>query len=99
MKGIDPIKPKIENHEKEIKQNEITFIGSLIKPFKNATLYEFDTEEMELRVADVDRKVAMGYDGEVQKTNKFTRNKHCLYLWALNDKNALRKVKKALEIT
>ncbi len=94
MQDFDPIKPKIENHEKEIKQTELTFIGSLIKPFKNATLWEFHIDNQILIKADISHKIAVSEKGEPIKKQELTKNKGCVYFWALHERSARKKLKK-----
>ena len=75
------------------KKNEFHLIGSQRK-VKGHTLYAFNIVTKELMVASVERKVLLGFDGNVMYENKLTVEKNCIYLQALNEKNAKKKLLK-----
>lgn len=75
------------------KKNEFHLIGSQRK-VKGHTLYAFNTVTKEIKVAPVERKVYFGFNGNVTYKNELTVEKNCIYLQALNEKNAKKKLLK-----
>lgn len=73
------------------KKNEFHLIGSQRK-IKGHTLYAFNTVTKELQVAPMERKMFLGFDGAVIYKNKITVEKDCIYLQALNEKNARKRL-------
>lgn len=73
------------------KKNEFHLIGSQRK-VKGHTLYAFNTVTKEIKVAPVERKVFFGFNGNMTYKNELTVEKNCIYLQALNEKNARKKL-------
>lgn len=73
------------------KNNEFHLIGSQRK-VKGHTLYAFNTVTKEIKVAPVERKVFFGFNGNMTYKNELTVEKNCIYLQALNEKNARKKL-------
>ena len=73
------------------KKNEFHLIGSQRK-IKGHTLYAFNTVTKEIQVAAVERKVFLGLDGNMTYKNELTVEKDCIYLQALNEKNARKRL-------
>ena len=75
------------------KKNEFHLIGSQRK-IKGHTMFAFNTVTKEIMVASVKRNALLGFDGNVMYKNKLTVEKNCIYLQALNEKNAKKKLLK-----
>lgn len=73
------------------KKNEFHLIGSQRK-IKGHTLYAFNTVTKEIKVAPVERMFFFGFNGNVTYKNKLTVEKDCIYLQALNEKNARKRL-------
>ena len=73
------------------KKNEFHLIGSQRK-IKGHTLYAFNTVTKEIKVAPMERNMFLGYDGAVIYKNEITVEKDCIYLQALNEKNARKRL-------
>ena len=73
------------------KKNEFHLIGSQRK-VKGHTLYAFNTVTKEIKVAPVKRKVFFGFNGNMTYKNELTVEKNCIYLQALNEKNARKRL-------
>lgn len=73
------------------KKNEFHLIGSQRK-IKGHTLYAFNTVTKEIKVAPMERRMFLGYDGAVIYKNEITVEKDCIYLQALNEKNVRKRL-------
>lgn len=73
------------------KKNEFHLIGSQRK-IKGHTLYAFNTVTKEIKVAPIERMMFLGFDGAVIYKNEITVEKDCIYLQALNEKNARKRL-------
>lgn len=73
------------------KKNEFHLIGSQRK-VKGHTLYAFNTVTKEIKVAPVERKIFFGFNGNMTYKNELTVEKDCIYLQALNEKNARKRL-------
>ena len=73
------------------KKNEFHLIGSQRK-IKGHNLYAFNTMTKEIKVAPMERKMFLGYDGAVIYKNEITVEKGYIYLQALNEKNARKRL-------
>lgn len=96
MLGFDELKPKVEAHEEVNQKQEFKFIGS-VNLQKGMTLFEFNPETLLLQEVKIEKKVSIGLKGQEVRTNKANYNPKCIYLQALNLKNAKRKVLKHIE--
>lgn len=100
---MDKLEPhKKDRHEgielAEEQKQQFRFIGQAKKPFKNAKLYALDIEAREIyEVKIVKQEETAKIEGEdkysVSGSAKAQINPDHPVLWALNDKNALRKFK------
>lgn len=70
------------------KQNKLI---SNIRPRRGHTVFEYNIETNEINKAKVERIYVLAKEGSV---NKIQANKNCLYVSALNVKNAIKKLKK-----
>ena len=73
------------------KKNEFHLIGSQRK-IKGHTLFAFNTVTKEIKVAPMERKMFLGFNGNVTYKNEITVEKDCIYLQALNEKNARKRL-------
>lgn len=73
------------------KKNEFHLIGSQRK-IKGHTLFAFNTVTKEIKVAPMERKIFLGFNGNVTYKNEITVEKACIYLQALNEKNARKRL-------
>lgn len=73
------------------KKHELHLIGSQRK-IKGHTLYAFNTVTKEIKVAPVERKMFFGFNGNMTYKNELTVEKNCIYLQALNEKNARKRL-------
>lgn len=99
MKDLDQTPIKVESYEIENQKKQYTLAMSLVRPHKNMILYCYDSDNETLEEAKMDSKIAMGHYGNIVKKNTVEKsNEKLLYVFALNRKNAQRKVNKALGI-
>lgn len=87
-----PDKDKIEFVK--LVQQEYKHIGS-IKYRPSSTLWQFNTETGELKPAKVTVKVQLVWtskSGCTKKTRSVIYEDKCVYMWALNRKNAEKKI-------
>lgn len=91
-----PDKDKIE-FVKQVQQ-EYKYIGS-IKYKPGSTLWQFNTETGELKPAKVTVKMQLLWTskgGCTKKTRNVIYEDKCVYIWALNRKNAEKKILKVI---
>ena len=80
---------------KEVKKDiQKLFVGSL-KPKKGHTLFEINIKEKTIEIAEFDETPTINYLDAMQgkylaKRNKVTKKENCIYISALNKKNALK---------
>lgn len=75
------------------KKNEFHLIGQE-KRIKGHTLFCFNVATKKIKVAPIKQNIMMGLDGVVIYKNSVTIEKDCIYVQALNEKNARRKLVK-----
>ena len=75
------------------KKNEFHLIGQE-KRIKGHTLFCFNVATKKIKVAPVKQDIMMGLDGVVIYKNSVTIEKDCIYVQALNEKNARKKLVK-----
>lgn len=73
------------------KKNEFHLIGSQ-RRIPGHTLYAFNTVTKEIKIAQIERKVFFGFNGNMIYKNEITVEKDCIYLQALNKKNARKRL-------
>lgn len=73
------------------KKNEFHLIGSQ-RRIPGHTLYAFNTVTKEIKIAQIERKVFFGFNGNMIYKNEITVEKDCIYLQALNEKNARKRL-------
>lgn len=94
MKGLYPDKTVIEKHQEVDQQKEYTLAYSLKKPGKNMILWEYDTVNEVLKKADLTQSIRLNSSMKTVKDNRVETESKSLYLFALNKKNALKKLRK-----
>lgn len=90
---------KIEIVKQQQKKTEIKFSHS-IKPHKGHTLFEINTITFEIKKAIFRTKDACylkAIRGELFSKKDVIMNENCVYISALNEKNAFKKLFKELE--
>lgn len=75
------------------KKNEFHLIGQE-KRIKGHTLFCFNVATKKIKVAPIKQDIMMGLDGVVIYKNSVTIEKDCVYVQALNEKNARKKLVK-----
>lgn len=78
--------------QKQKKQQEYKLIGKR-RRIPGLNLFSYNTVTKELKLAPVEKNVALGLNGPDYKTN-IKIEKDCIYLQALNMDNARRKLMK-----
>lgn len=73
------------------KKNEFHLIGQE-KRIKGHTLFCFNVATKKIKVAPIKQDIMMGLDGVVIYKNSVTIEKDCIYVQALNEKNARKKL-------
>ena len=89
-KGKDPILKETQI------QHEYALKGS-IKHHKGHILFSYNYTTNELKRARVTQEVMVGIDSKAKHKRKTHQEKNCLYLQALNEKNAWKKINKMLQ--
>lgn len=102
MEIVNKLEQTFGNHEgvrieaEAKQQKEYHYIGSVLRR-KGLTLYEFNTETKELKKADVQRKVNVDFaTGETVYKSEVTYRQGCIYVQALNEKNARKRILKMM---
>lgn len=75
------------------KKNEFHLIGQE-KRIKGHTLFCFNVATKKIKVAPIKQDIMMGLDGVVIYKNSVTIEKDCIYVQALNEKNARKRLVK-----
>lgn len=73
------------------KKNEFHLLGSQ-RRIPGHTLYAFNTVTKEIKIAPIERKMFFGFNGNVTYKNEIVVEKDCIYLQALNKKNARKRL-------
>lgn len=75
------------------KKNEFHLVGEE-RRIKGHTLFCFNEVTKKLKVAPMNQECMLGFDGSVIYKNNVTVEKDCVYVQALNEKNAIKKLRK-----
>lgn len=86
---IDKVKEEIIIQQKQ----EYKLVGS-IRRRPGLTLFEFDFETMNIYIKKIQCEVSIGLDGKEVRKQKAVHNPNGILIWALNLKNAEKKVLK-----
>lgn len=76
------------------KQQEYHLVGQVLKRAGH-TLFEYNKKTHKVRIADIFHSAAITVYGNVQHETRCNANNECIYLQALNLKNAIRHLTKA----
>lgn len=96
MKTIVPELSRQQTQELVAQQRkEYRLLGSK-KRIPGLILFEYDVTTGELIRASLKKEVELMIDGRVMKNTRVDTRDMCLYIQALNEENALRKVKQLL---
>lgn len=75
--------------------HEFKFVGST-KKVAGHTLFSFNTETKELKKAAIQKsKTYNVFTKQPADKDKVVIERNCFYFWSLNEKNALKKLRKA----
>lgn len=88
-------KHKIEESVKQEQPSKEKLLGT-IRPSPNHRLYEINMQELSIKVATFEEKKALRFHGGENKKRKVKVNKHCVYIPAMNVKNAKKRAKRDL---
>lgn len=87
---------------KEVKQEKQTVLINSIKPYEGHKCFEYNTVSNVLRLAEF-MEVAVSFEaaqrGEIATNRKVMTKEDCVYLTALNEKNAIKRLCKILQRT
>ena len=82
---------QLRTEQVQKKKNEFHLIGQE-RRIKGHTLFCFNLVTREIKVAPMNQEIEMGMDGSVIYKNNVTVEKDCVYVQALNEKNARKKL-------
>ena len=82
---------QLRTEQVQKKKNEFHLVGEE-KRIKGHTLFCFNVVTKKIKVAPMVQKVYIGLDGSVIYKNNVTVEKECVYVQALNEKNAKKKL-------
>lgn len=95
MKDFDSQPESVNRNDVEIVQKtrtEYKYVGT-IRRKRGHTLFSFDTETRKIEPVELQRDVVVGIDGKPLVSNKVTTfNPKLIYFFALNERNARKKV-------
>lgn len=89
-------KQKAEIHADDKRKMEYAHVGS-IRLKKGQKLYEYNLNERVLKLSDTQMEVKADMNGKLVKRGKKTLNPLTMYVVAINEKNACRKLYKRLK--
>lgn len=82
---------QIQTEQVQKKKNDFHLIGEE-RRIKGHTLFCFNEVTRDLKVAPMNQECMLGLDGSVIYKNNVTVEKDCVYVQALNEKNARKKL-------
>lgn len=95
MKDFDRLPESVNRNEVEIvskTKTEYKYVGT-IRRKRGYTLFSFDPETRKIEPVELQKDVAIGIDGKLLASNKVTTfNPKLIYFFALNMRNARKKV-------
>ena len=95
MKDFDRQPESVNRNDVEIVQKtrtEYKYVGT-IRRKRGHTLFSFDPETRRIEAVELQREAAVGMDGKPLVSNKVTTfNPKRIYFFALNERNARKKV-------
>ena len=93
LKANLPQEDSVRQEQVVKKQKEYHLIGQQRK-VAGHTLFEFNKKTMEIKPADISRKVIIQSDGNIKYKTRTDIHENCFYLQALNKQNAEKKLRK-----
>ena len=95
------VKDKIEIVKQQQAEIQKVFDSKII-PHENHSLFEFDLNTNEIRLAKFDELPAIKYEdalkGQISAQKKITKKENCIYISALNKKNVIKILKRDFNI-
>lgn len=96
---LDKLKTKDAVVAPKPQKQEHRFLGTVIR-HPGLTLFEYNSKSKTVQVAEVNTQYSYRYNEKTKKVGVSTRTRvqvrdGCMYVQALNSKNAIRKVRKA----
>lgn len=82
---------QLRTEQVQKKKNEFHLVGEE-RRIKGHTLFCFNEVTKKIKVAPMNQEIEMGMDGSVIYKNNVTVEKDCVYVQALNEKNARKKL-------
>lgn len=80
--------------EQQVKaHHEFKLIGK-VKKIPGLTLFSYNKKTLQIKKADVESKVSIGFDRKPKTEHKIITEKDCFYVQALNVKSAAKKLRK-----
>jgi hypothetical protein len=77
-------------------RKEYRLVGS-VKRVPGLILFEYDLTTGELSRADMKKELELTIDGRLNKNHNVSSKSLCLYIQAINEQNAMRKVQQLLK--
>lgn len=90
---LDNLSDRERQEQVQKKKHEFHFIGDERKA-KGHTLFAYNTVTKEIKQAPISRTVEIGIDYQPIYKNKVCVEKDCIYIQALNKKNAFKRLKR-----
>jgi hypothetical protein len=95
-------KDKIEITKQQQAEIQKVF-DSRITPYENHSLFEIDLNTNEIKLAIFDEQPSIKWEdalkGNISVLKKVTKKENCIYISALNKKNAIKILKRDFNIT
>ncbi|MFK5855239.1 MAG: hypothetical protein QM503_03845 [Bacteroidota bacterium] len=85
-----------EVHAPVKQKQEYKRVGSIMLK-KGLKLYQYNFVKEELKLVEINKFIKLDTTGKVVKQNKAQHDDNCIYVQALNDKNAARKIIKLMD--
>ncbi len=82
---------KIENHQQVNQKQEYKFIESII-PKSGRDLWSYNPDNDEMKRIEIIKKGSVDYKGNPIENQQAQYNPYHLYFWAVNEKNARKKL-------
>lgn len=82
---------QLRSEQVQKKKNEFHLVGEENR-IKGHTLFCFNEVTKKIKVAPMNQEIMIGLDGSVIYKNNVTVEKDCVYVQALNEKNAMKKL-------
>jgi len=96
MKELDQLKPAIHIVQTVEEKKKFGWVRSLVK-IPGHTLFEVDMVANKMVPITPKQEVAIGMDGNKVVSSIVYEREHCFYLYALNEKNAAKKLLKIMK--